>query len=228
MSSRNSDELKTYVQFCYADAGRGVASEFELVTSVACPHAKAFVEVMEPLDGPLRRSLAASFVKRYYGEVDNDANDVPPQHKPFVERYRQLVLSHSGKTSEPIRRSPQPGRDLRKVLRQLLQERTVQLHAGPMEDARGQNFLMIHRTMRFILETHIDLGSSLAPVTYHHRVLSTGGEEILNFVSLLSWLGIASQTFWETVTISNADQTVQGLAKLVEHFALSFCGGWKE
>jgi len=78
-----------------------------------------------------------------------------------------------------------------------------------------------HRSGRIYIDTHVDLGSRLGPVEFGYQVTVDGLEATYPF-SILAWLGIMSQTYWQKVEEKSIDSTIEFVFKSVLQFQTDF------
>ena len=70
------------------------------------------------------------------------------------------------------------------------------------------------------INTEIDLGGSSFDLTYHHDIFSSTERAVIlaRFISVLSWLGISSQTSWNDLSQADIPTLSTGLSLVCKRF----------
>jgi hypothetical protein len=68
------------------------------------------------------------------------------------------------------------------------------------------------------VQTYVDTGGAQHQLCYFHRIIFSGSQALVEQTSLLSWLGLSSQTHWRQLDDSTTEEAVRILADACSHF----------
>jgi hypothetical protein len=106
----------------------------------------------------------------------------------------------------------------RKRLRKLIRD-ALPAVAGEYEALGGANeFRYWKRVGEWRVCTHIDLSSRQQQLIYHHSVELDPANSLVEFESLMSWLGLSGETSWNTLPPGKEHEAVENLRTLCQRF----------
>jgi hypothetical protein len=200
-------------EFCRRQAPAEVANNFRTLKLVDCSAAKAYLRLMELRTEPGRRELSEIFVDRFY---PIDSRDKAPTNEDVVRQFSRLnleILASSTQLSEAVNSRASKSR-----LRGELLDKLKVICGSRPTNTRGGGYCICAETNRYLVETHIDFGSSIRPLECHHNIKPLGDGVQWDHVSLLAILGISSQTYWDKIDVEHIDKAVEAAVTLVAWF----------
>jgi hypothetical protein len=213
-----------YYQWALGDMEREIREDFPLLRPIKGSLAMRFVAFMERLPAGDRDAHGVTLVKRFHQQARQalghswDAAD-----EARVTRYRQSVHVETPAEAPYMRNLLANPRSL-KVDRDALLKAAAANLAGSLGDTgrpslskRDSWFETPLGDWRLI--TEIDVGGTVHQLSYLQRLQRPNGPFALDFVSVLAWLGIGGQTYWDRVTDADIPKAAASLARACEHFA---------
>jgi hypothetical protein len=203
---------RRYYQWALRDSRREVEQDFPFLRAMkAGHHARKVMILMERLPKADQLRLARALVKRSHPE---GGGRYSAEDAAWVQRYLDVRLAVGG-----TRRKLDP-----RWFGGLLKEVLAPVCGGPPLPGLGRTLWRYARPGgAWVVHTSVDIGAR-RQLVYHHDI-DAGAEryrqeglELQRFISLISWLGIASTTAWDQLTVRAAPEAAATLARLCAHF----------
>jgi len=200
-----------------------IASGFGRVARVQSLEAQHCVTVLRSLSVHEVKTLSVALNKsRRLGPTTlaGDLVDgVSAEEKARVKRFRDALRAQDSTTW-----LTGPGglwtsaRADRKRLRKLIRE-ALPAVAGEYETFGGANeFRYCKRIGGWRVYTHIDVSSRQQQLIYHHSVQLDTAHSLVEFESLMTWLGLVGGTRWNTLPTGKEHEAAETLRMLCQHF----------
>jgi len=179
---------------------------------------------MEPLKPQEQVHFATGLVKRFHPQATELAAErLTVKEGKLVQRYIDSILTPTAEEKE-IDRQVQAGtlslRLNKKRLAALIKEELDSVLGSPSEIWSSREWWYVTTIGEWNVRTNISLaGRYHYQLGYHHRISVVGGpHEIMPWTSMLSWLGISSQTTWDLLSDSDIPEAAKTVALLCSHF----------
>jgi hypothetical protein len=105
----------------------------------------------------------------------------------------------------------------RKLLRKLIRDALPGV-AGEHEEFGGNEWRYCLRIGEWRVYTHLDLSDRQQQLIYHHAVQLDSAHSLLEFESLMSWLGLGGGSRWNTLPPGKEHEAAETLRTLCDHF----------
>ena len=193
-----------------------------------------FLEMIEPLNKRERTDLVAALVRRFHpGTLAPPSESFAVKERELLNRY--LEYDHAEilpgiHARLPIWRDDQEKRLLtpqdpfrmakvdRKKLKTAVVARLTPICGGNVGSYGGNSFFFATSIGAWRVQTEIGTGSRLYHLRYRHRVMASSGHMIVCDLTLLRWLGIAGETYWQLSGDSEIGEAADSLADICAHF----------
>jgi hypothetical protein len=205
------------------DSQREIAQDFPFLRRVSGSTNLRFVAIMKSLSLEERQQLASTLVRTNRVCIDPNFPRIwTPEDDRIIawygERIRiQLREEWEGSSASRLERHATYVRDKRELMRAVRDELML---VFPGESRRqSKKEFHFHATVHgFDIETVVYSGSSTWQLWYFHRLRHPPSGLDVNCISLMSWLGIASQTYWWWITEAMIPATAKTVGDLCRHF----------
>jgi hypothetical protein len=204
-----------YYRWALRDARREVEQGFPFLRAMRQGyHARKVMTLMERLPKADQFRLARALVRRAHPDaLALTGESWRAQESAWVQRYLDVRLA------DPSTRRTLDSRWFGRLLKEALAP-----VCGPPEPLSGQT-VWRHDTPvgAWVVHTVVAIGGR-RQLTYSHDIDAgrerylREGLELQRFISLISWLGIASTTAWDQLTVRAAPEAAAALARLCAHF----------
>jgi hypothetical protein len=212
--------------YCWAikDWNREINEDFPFLRSIS--DAQNDVKIMESLTTAQQKILAVALVKRFTKRniLEQCGNEFTDYEKNLVERHLKMCWDEEERKSlmTPPGGWP-PETSERKLKRRKLRDHII-TNLTPILGKRDENWgvelVWRHYTVigPWQVMTYIDVGGQGHQLTYEHSISVSETAQLIEGISVLSWLGIAGQTMWRGLHDADTEPTVEALAKIIAHF----------
>lgn len=215
----NSEALKDALRvklfrWSLAEWDREHASGFEKLRSIKSVSATKIVGLMGTLAPEEQRRLARALVKRFHPEAVRLTGETLEDAEAESLRQANVWRQHAAPALEG--RGPL-SRDERRTIAKLVKEELSFL-GTPKAFGSSAEWRYLSTLGAWYVVTHLDIGGSFGEINYHHEIGLEGERPFIRFLSLLSWLGVSSETRLKVADLSEARQAAQVIGSLARHF----------
>jgi len=225
--------LKFY-RWALEDAQREFSSGFPFLSRLKSSTAVDFLTFAERLSPSERDVLQVCMVKRFHEEGAFLAGDkLSPEEGKLIERFLKrnvecsgslgpvMVLSHSeAKRAKELASESKKYEIERGKLRAVLKEKLGPAVVGHMETREKTSTEWRYSTSvgKWQVHTAVDTGARVFQLSYSQMVSLRPDARLIEHASILSWLGIAGQTYWNLLTDADVPEAAELLTDLSAHF----------
>ena len=230
--------MMRFYQWARVDANREHSQDFPYLGRIKSSSALRFMEYFGALSEQQKPIAMRAMVKRFHQKGATLSGDaIAPDEQTIIEGYlswKQVRIPGTSKAAwDPCSKAERQLRELEragslefKVNRGKLRGILVE-SLSPIIGERDQSW-MAGDTWRHCLRigdwlvlTCFDTGGRNRQLAYDHTICVREHVYLLERTSILSWLGISSQTEWDLVTNSELQDVADTLIHLCRHFLLA-------
>jgi hypothetical protein len=166
---------------------------------------------------------AGALVRRRNTEAVIELGEAPPvEDRHLIYECREVISIPTASELERDLHCDVPvierGRDAREKLRCSLIDALYSVLGHPAEKRGEDRWIYRTHVQGWSIETEIDTGGHSHALSYHHKVQANLGPCVKSDISLLSLLGISSQTSWCDVRWSECSTTARALSRLCAEY----------
>jgi hypothetical protein len=192
---------------------RELQQGFPLLRSVRGNAASKTIELFRLLDVDRRIHLARAMTKRFHKDacahLDETITEEESRLLRWADETRVSSVDHRAPTSHD--------RALRKtVITRLKSE--LQFLGVPESLGRPTEWRYVTPSGAWRVVTYVDAAGRFGDCSYSHTLESLAGLPINQYLSLLSWLGISSQSNWRVGNQEEAADAAVTIARLCRYF----------
>ena len=226
MSLAHKEFEKRLYQWALEDWRRELEEDFRLLRKVADP---VPLRIIEALDKPRRFLFAKALVKRF-----TPAHVLAQCGDSFTDEDAQLIQIYidavTSVVSGPTSIGSEDDRYLsatslceldRTSFKKAIVTRLTPVLGKEYENCGGGEWRYYTSVGPWEIVTCIDLGGRSHQLCYAHNIRCSKHPFLAEHISLLSWLGISSQTDWSGLTQSDIEPIAESLAEIIAHFVRS-------
>lgn len=159
--------------------------------------------------------LASALVKRFHFAAARAAGDIVSAEE---ERLYSWYMSAIRKIRPEEFKVDQPGNINRRQFATLIKEELKPILGDDVEPF-GRNVWRYWTPVGdLMMLTYVDIGGQHQQLTYSQALTSRATPYAPLGMSILSWLGISSQTMWDLLTDSDCPEAARVLGRLCSHF----------
>ena len=200
-----------------------IASGFGRVSRVESIEAQSCLTVLRSLSVADLNALSVALNKTRRLGPTTFAGDlvggISAEEKTRVKHFREALRAQSGN-----RWLTGPGgawtsaRADRKLLRKLIRD-SLPAVAGEYENLGGTNeWRYCKRIGEWRVYTHVDLSDRQQQPIYEHSVQLDSANALLEYESLMTWLGLVGGTRWNTLPTGKEREAAETLLAFCQHF----------
>jgi len=227
MSLTGTNFRERFYFWALADWNRELRDNFPLLRAVYDEGPQPAVEIMEQLAPDRREAVSIALVKRFTDEDTLRRLEALPtiEERNLAEWFVEKCLARRARRSGAV---VLPGSYSKAALPKKLKRKKLKRHIigalhpilGDKYEEWGDSFEWRYRTKigPWHVITYIDVGGQGHQLSYDHSVLLSDRVRLFEGISLLSWLGICSQTNWQGLVDGDAEPAALVLATIVAHF----------
>jgi len=195
---------------------RELNNGFELLRQVSGNAASKTIDILRSLSDDERRQLTHAFAKRFHKEACAALGDGITE-----DDLRLLRWADSTRLLSPDHQPPVAvDRGLRRVI--VARLKTELESVGRFEPmGRPTEWRYVTGSGPWRIFTQIEAVGRFGDCSYSHSIETLGGRQVSQYVSLLSWLGISSQTKWRVSDEQDASDSAVGVRNLCRHFLVA-------
>lgn len=192
---------------------RELNNGFVLLRQVSGNAASKTVDILRTLSDDERRQLTRAFAKRFHKEACAGLGEVIAE-----DDLRLLQWADSSRLLSPDHQPPVGAdRGLRKAIVARLKAELEFL--GPLEPmGRSTEWRYVTGSGPWRVLTYIEAVGRFGDCSYSHSIETLGGRQVSQYLSLLSWLGVSSQTKWRVSDERDGSNAAVGMRNLCRHF----------
>jgi hypothetical protein len=183
---------------------------FPLLSQIRNPSATRLVRFAESLNTGERKLLCSALLKRFHPRATELANDFLSSHEQeMLRRYsvaRNAFPLHAARQSLPKVR-----------FRNLLLSKLHSVLGDPVDGSTSQEWEYWAVVGCWTVSTRIDIGGRRV-LGYEHAIPISQSVFLHRQISVLSWMGISSQTDWVSVSESELEKTLESIEHLCKLF----------
>lgn len=215
-----------YYRWAKEDWKRELLDDFPFLRSIKGEIAGTAIRIIEALDNERRCSMAGALAKRGKSPklLFRWGDPLTKDDEQFIKLYLDKYEEDRHREARKILPGMFPKRADRKSLRR---RKLKQYIIKALSSVLGENYedwgdweeYRYHSIIGpWRIVTYIDVGGQSHQLCYHHDIEASEHVYLAQGISVLRWLGIASQTDWQCLYDSDAESTAQALAKMIAHF----------
>jgi hypothetical protein len=204
--------LLRYYRWALRESKKEFSQGFPLVRQIKGPSAIRFVHFADHLDGLEKERLSSALVKRFHERAVELTNEFS---SPVEQSLLDQFLNRGNPDAPP---EIDIGGFSHARFRARLLKKLVPVLGDPIETVRNGE-ISIHKTMIrcWTLSTWIDMGSG-PRLRYSHAISAREPVHLQDNISILSWMGISSQTDWSYLKEGEMEQAGESLVQLCSQF----------
>jgi len=213
-----------FYRWALEDWNREINENFPFLRSIST--AQNELKVIESLSKEQRKVMTVALVKRFTKKdvLELCGDEFSDYEKKLVEWYLKTWWDeeeHESLMTPPGGWPPEAGEI--KLKRRKLRDHII-TNLTPILGKRDENWgiELVWRYCTVIgpwqVMTYIDVGGQGHQLTYEHSISVSETAQLIEGISVLSWLGIAGQTMWRGIHDADTEPTAEALAKIIAHF----------
>ncbi len=200
-----------YYRWAARDSIEELEAGFPLVSRLANENAVSYLSLMNGQDAGTRRRLVAASVKRFHPRAVDLLNDaLTPDEEALLEWANGLRFEMTLNTPMPALRVST--RKLKAALRSELLVLTGQQTPLPKVGPKTYRFEFRHGP--WVAQTWFACGHR--PEYFHH--IESGETTLATFLSIASWMGIASVTKWTLKSAGSEAEIAKTMVAATQRF----------
>lgn len=210
-----------YYRWALAHFYSEIAAGFPHIHTITGPQAWRLLNFMDLLQPDERRVLATGLVKRWNPRAVALTTEPPSQAElAAVEAFIGWAPGEMTVQEREIARQKAAGNWSQATRRDV--RRTLDAELSPVLGARQRGgsgeVTYVRELAGMDLYTTIDTGARTSVLSYGHLIVSNGHRFWPEYISILSWMGVAGQTDWTDIRGSEIGRAVRSLRELCELF----------
>lgn len=213
-----------YYRWALGDFRREIQEDFPFLRRIKGRASLRLLAAMEPLRREEQIRFSVALVKRFHPqalEVTGEYSTI--EENELIRGYVDSILVPTRKEQEIDRQIQEGSLRLevnKKELADLIKAELQPILGSPSEVWGPGEWWYVTPIANWSVRTSVNVaGKSGYQLDYHHRVgIVAPPRYLVQWTSVLSWLGISSQTIWDLLTKSDASEAARTLALLCSHF----------
>lgn len=198
-----------------------IESGFPLLKRLDTQASKTCVRLMRQLSPSDQRLFADALVKRFHLQgVAAFGHNLSSGEMSVIQDYINSLLTTSteeGTLLSGATAGDQGSKLNRKVFANILKNCLSPLLGNTFEKRGDGEWRYVWRVGDFKVHTYIDIGGRFHQLSYHHNIVFSGFDMLVDHASVHSWFGLSSQTHWR-VDDSKVEATAHLLTELCDRF----------
>lgn len=181
-----------------------------------------FLALMEQLRRDDQFRLARALIKRFHREALTLTGEyLSAEEARMIENYQNVMLMPSPE-EQKLFELETSGRARFKVNRKkfaaLIKEQLVAIVGDLLEPVDAYDGWYTISVAGWTIRTYVDTGGRYHQLCYDHTISAAPHMHLQEWINLLSWLGLSSQTMWQFLNDGDISRTATALGSLCAHF----------
>jgi len=204
-----------------------IRQDFPILRSVKDVIASRAVRIMESLNEKERWIMAKALVKRARQPniLTICGDPLTEEDKRFADLFMDLFQMENWR--EASMTTPEEAKESIKTLKKLKRNKLKQSIIKELSPILGGDYhnwsdwkeFRYHNVIGpWTILTHFDISGTHYQLSYHHYIVVSEHVYLGEYLSILRWLGVASETDWEGLCDSDIEPTSKSLAVIIKHF----------
>jgi hypothetical protein len=195
---------------------------YPLIRKLRTQPSIAFIKLIEQLSIDEECALVAALVKRFHSQaLEIVGGNISSYETKLLKKFSDSMLfslpdEHDytvGNSDERL-----PPKLKRKVFANLLKECLAPLFSSSFEKCGDGEWSYTNHFESIAIQTRIDVGGRFHQLGYSHNIVFSGYDLLVDHASILSWLGLSSQTHWQSLDEAKATETAHVLVEVCDCF----------
>ena len=203
-----------YYHWAQRDFRWQVENNFSLLRALRGRMVQRFMAYITSLNKEQQLELGSAIVKRFHPT----AMSLQGEQLTIKEQGLCDVVTRIVTTALPDEPDDVPGKINKKTFSGMIKD-SLRPVCGDVSEKLGPHDWKYETVCgNWVIHTFVDVGGRYRQLAYHHSIGTVDGKQLTSVISILSWLGIASQTVWDLMTVQDMEEAAQSLAKVCSHF----------
>jgi len=214
---------KRYYYWALSDWDSEIQESFISLSRIKNPVVEAVLIAMDNIETYQRYYLASGLVGRFRKELLLHINkDFTKEEARLVDYYMDTV-QHISIESTLLRNFNQYKKQTlnKKLFKQTLIDKLAPVLGMNYQKLSRYEWKYSLNIGSWHVDTYIDIGGRYHQLVYDHVIKGPGNFILMDCISILSWLGISSQTSWRGLGNDDICSVVDSLSQIIYRFMVS-------
>lgn len=215
-----NDEFSVrYYRWALDDARKEVTNSMPLLRSLNTTLALRAVALLDALDDADRQVAATGLVKRFHPRaVEITREALTPAETFHVRRWESASVTPT-QIEHTLREDLRTrGRVSKAGLVRAVQHRLGGIFGRPPEQITADVRRWVTGFGAWEVQTWVDVGGRRHQLLYEHKISRAPSYRLQERISFLAWMGIAGQTHWDLLGLSNEEKAAASLTEVCSRF----------